>query len=133
MTAALSQAVQSWTDVYSHSSLLRTLVGFAHVAGLVGGGGAAIAADRATLKATRSGALVGRDELNAIHTTHRVVVVGLAAVILSGVLLFAADVETYSVSRIFWVKMGMVTAHCWCGSDATAACRTRDSGARFGG
>ena len=109
MTAALSQAVQSWTDVYSHSSLLRTLVGFVHVAGLVGGGGAAIAADRATLKATR-GALVGRDELTAIHTTHRVVVAGLAAVILSGVLLFAADVDTYSVSRIFWVKMGMVGA-----------------------
>ena len=110
MTAALSQAVQSWTDVYSHSSVLRTLVGFVHVAGLVGGGGAAIAADRATLKATRRGALVGRNELTAIHTTHRVVVAGLAAVILSGVMLFAADVETYSVSRIFWVKMGMVAA-----------------------
>jgi len=110
MPAALSQAVQSWTDVYSHSSLLRTLVSFVHVAGLVGGGGAAIAADRATLKATHRGTLVGRDELDAIHTTHRVVVAGLVAVILSGVLLFAADVDTYSVSRIFWMKMGMVAA-----------------------
>ena len=110
MTAALSQAVQTWTDAYSHSALLRTLVAFVHVAGLVAGGGAAIAADRATLRATRRGPIVGRDELDAIHTTHRVVVAGLAAVILSGILLFAADVETYSVSRIFWVKMGMVAA-----------------------
>jgi hypothetical protein len=110
MPAVISHAVQSWTDVYSHTAFLRTLVAFAHVAGLVTGGGAAIAADRATLKATRRGQVVGRDQLDAIHNTHRVVIAGLAAVILSGVLLFAADVETYSVSRVFWMKMGMVAA-----------------------
>ena len=74
MPAVISQAVQSWTDVYSHTAFLRTLVAFAHVAGLVTGGGAAIAADRATLKATRRGQVVGRDQLDAIHNTHRVVI-----------------------------------------------------------
>ena len=110
MPAALAQIVQAWTDLYSHTALLRTLLAFVHIAGLVAGGGAAIAADRATLRATRGGQLVGRDQLDAIHNTHRIVIAGLAAVIASGVLLFAADVETYSVSRIFWLKMGMVAA-----------------------
>jgi hypothetical protein len=110
MPTLLSHAVQSWNDLYSHTALVRTLVAFVHVGGLVGGGGAAIAADRATLKATRRGQVLGRDQLDAIHNTHRVVIAGLVAVIVSGILLFAADVDTYSVSRVFWLKMGMVAA-----------------------
>src|SRR5512141_241365 len=110
MPAALAQIVHSWTDLYSHTALLRTLVGFVHIAGLVSGGGAAIAADRATLTATRRGQLVGRDRLDAIHNTHRIVIAGLAAVIVSGVLLFAADVETYGVSRISWMNMRTLPA-----------------------
>ena len=35
---------------------------------------------------------------------------GLAAVIVSGVLLFAADIDTYAPSKLFWIKMGMVAA-----------------------
>ena len=80
-----------------------------HVAGLVGGGGAAIVADRATLMATRHG-LLSRGQLDAIHNTHRVVVLGLAGVIVSGILLFAADLETYAPSKVFWLKMAMVAA-----------------------
>jgi len=108
MPAVLSHAVTWWAALYSGSAVLRTVVAFFHVAGLVGGGGAAIAADRATLKATRRGLAVTRQQLAAIHNTHRVVIVGLAAVIVSGVLLFGADVGTYAVSRLFWLKMGMV-------------------------
>jgi uncharacterized membrane protein len=110
MPTVLAHAVQGWTDLYSHTALVRTLVAFAHVAGLVAGGGAAIAADRATLKATRRGQLVAREQLDAIHNTHRVVIAGLVTVIVSGILLFAADVDTYSSSRVFWLKMGMVAA-----------------------
>jgi hypothetical protein len=90
--------------------MLRTLVSFVHVAGLVGGGGAAIAADRATLSATRSVASLRRDQIDLIHRAHRMVVAGLAAVIGSGLLLFAADTGTYAPSKIFWIKMGMVAA-----------------------
>lgn len=64
--------------------------------------------DRATLRATRRGLAVTRQQIAAIHNTHRVVIVGLAAVIVSGVLLFGADVATYAVSKLFWLKMGMV-------------------------
>jgi hypothetical protein len=110
MPVAVSHAVAWWAAHYSGSAVLRTFVAFFHVAGLVGGGGAAIAADRATLRATRRGLAVTRQQLVAIHNTHRAVVVGLAAVIASGVLLFAADVDTYAVSKLFWTKMAMVAA-----------------------
>ena len=51
---------------------------------------------------------VTRQQIAAIHNTHRVVILGLAGVIVSGVLLFAADVETYAASKLFWLKMVMV-------------------------
>src|SRR5262252_2491713 len=107
MPALVTHAVGWWAAVYSGSAVLRTFVSFFHVAGLVGGGGAAIAADRATLRATRRGLVVTRQQLVAIHNTHRAVIIGLAAVIVSGVLLFAADVPTYAPSKLFWIKMAM--------------------------
>src|SRR3954452_5298363 len=110
MPAFVAHLVGGWAALYSGSAVLRTLVAFVHVAGLVSGGGAAVAADRATLKATRKGALVTREQIASIHNTHRIVIAGLAAVIVSGVLLFAADVDTYAPSRLFWLKMGMVAA-----------------------
>ena len=108
--SSLAHFVAAWSALYSNSAAVRTLVAFVHIAGLVGGGGAAIAADRATLLATRRGALVARLQLDSIHQTHRIVVFGLAAVIVSGLLLFAADVDTYAVSKVFWLKMAMVAA-----------------------
>ena len=110
MAAVVTHAVAAWSSIYSGSPLLRTLVAFVHVAGLVGGGGAAVAADRATLKATSRGRAITRAQIDAIHNTHRIVIAGLAAVIGSGVLLFAADVSTYAPSKLFWTKMVMVGA-----------------------
>ena len=108
MNSLVAHFVDAWSTLYSNSAALRTLVAFVHIAGLVGGGGAAIAADRATLLATRRGAVVARNQLLSIHHTHRIVVLGLAAVIVSGLLLFAADIDTYAVSKVFWLKMAMV-------------------------
>lgn len=110
MPSALSHLVASWSAVYSGSPVLRTLVAFVHIGGLVGGGGAAVAADRATLKATRKGCVVSCEQLDAIHNTHRIVIAGLVGVIISGILLFAADVSTYAPSKLFWIKMTMVAA-----------------------
>lgn len=110
MPAFVPHLVAAWAAFYSGSGFLRTLVAFVHVAGLVGGGGAAVAADRATLLATRKGSMVQREQIDGINNTHRVVLIGLAGVIVSGVLLFAADVATYAPSRLFWIKMVMVAA-----------------------
>ena len=110
MLGFISHLVAWWAAFYSGSAVMRTLVSFVHFAGLVGGGGAAISADRATLKATRRGRPVTRGQIDAIHHTHRVVILGLAGVIVSGVLLFAGDVATYAPSKLFWLKMVMVAA-----------------------
>src|SRR6478672_9428569 len=108
MPSFVPHLVGWWAAFYSGSAVMRTLVSFVHIAGLVSGGGAAVAADRATLSATRRGLAVTREQIERIHHTHRIVVFGLASVIASGVLLFAADVATYAPSKLFWLKMGMV-------------------------
>jgi hypothetical protein len=110
MPAFLTHPVAAWAAFYSGSAVARTLVAFVHIAGLVGGGGAAVVADRATLRATRRGRVVTREQIDAIHHTHRVVIIGLASLIVSGVLLFAGDVSTYAFSKLFWIKMTMVAA-----------------------
>ena len=81
-----------------------------HIGGLVAGGGGAITVDLATITAarTRSSTLVA--QLNLLKRTHVVVILGLIALVVSGVLLFAADVDTFISSRIFWMKMGLMVA-----------------------
>ena len=110
MPVFVTHLVGSWAALYSGSAVVRTLVAFVHVGGLVGGGGAAISADRATLKATRRG-LPSRATRSTPSTTRTASsILGLAGVIASGVLLFAADVSTYAPSKLFWLKMLMVAA-----------------------
>ena len=110
MTDLLARSVEWWTALYSNHAVLRTVVVFAHVGGLLGGGGCAIAADRATLMlSTRDVGLVSA-HLASIRRAHRVVVGGLIAICISGVLLLAADLETYLASGIFWTKMSLVGA-----------------------
>jgi hypothetical protein len=100
--------IESFSSLYGSHAALRTAVEFTHIAGLVLGGGCAIAADLATLTAARDGSAARATELQLLTRTHRLVVVGLAALFGSGLLLLAADLETYWYSRIFWLKMGLV-------------------------
>lgn len=99
-----------WAAVYADSAPLRTVVEFAHVAGLVAGGGTAIAADRLTLKAARRDERAREQQIRHIENVHRVVLAGLVFVVVSGLLLFLADVDTYLYSKIFWLKMAAVIA-----------------------
>jgi hypothetical protein len=105
MEAVIRHGVEAWAALFSNSAVLRTLIDFIHVGGLLGAGGAAIAADRATIRAARADAAARAAHLRAIHTTHRFVLGGLMAVIVSGILLFAADADTFLYSRVFWLKM----------------------------
>lgn len=99
-----------WSSVYSDSAGLRTAVGFAHVAGLLAGGGCAIAADRMTILAKRWDVAERRSHLRTLRHTHEMVIAGLVVVIASGLLLFAADPGTFLHSRVFWIKMALVVA-----------------------
>ena len=110
VTGLLSRSVDWWTAIYSNHAGLRTLVAFAHVGGLVGGGGCAIAADRATLLLTHTDPEPWDAHLATIRRAHRIVVIGLALIFISGVLLAAADLPTYLESKVFWTKMALVGA-----------------------
>jgi hypothetical protein len=105
---ALPNLVVDWGSFYANHAAVRTTVVFAHIGGLVTAGGAAMTADRGLLSASRKDEAVRRAQLAATRNTHNVVLAGLAAVVLSGALLFASDVDTFLSSRVFWTKMALV-------------------------
>jgi uncharacterized membrane protein len=106
---ALRDLATEWGSFYSNHAVLRTLVAFAHIGGLVVAGGAAMVADRAVLASVRRGDELEREALLvSVRNTHAVVLTGLIAVMASGVLLFAADLDTYLASRLFWIKMALI-------------------------
>jgi hypothetical protein len=78
----LSQLLESWVSLYANHAALRTGIEFLHIVGLL--------------------------PLHLLKKTHRLVVLGLVALALSGLLLFGADIETFVYSRIFWLKMGLM-------------------------
>lgn len=104
--ASFVSLVQPWADYYSDSHLAQTLVTFAHIGGLVVGGGTAIAADRATLRMASD--VDRRRHLLDVSQAHRLVITSLAVVVISGLLLFTSDLETHWGSPIFWTKMALV-------------------------
>jgi len=97
-----------WSATYSDSAVTRTIVEFAHVAGLILGAGAAIAADRMTLLARRWTIAERHAHLRTLNHTHEIVAVGLAILFVSGVLLVAADPGTFLHSKLFWTKMSLI-------------------------
>lgn len=104
----MAALLASWESIYANSAVLRTLIAFAHIAGLVAGGGAAIVADRAALGIRRRPLGERTAVLAGIRNTHRVVIAGLAAIVVSGALLLAADSETFLHSWVFWTKMALM-------------------------
>jgi hypothetical protein len=111
IVGALARLAEPWREVYSNATPVSTAVLFAHLAALVVGGGLAIAADRATLRAARAtvgGAEARARQLAELAGAHRTVVGSLAVAAASGALLFLADVEEYAHSAVFWTKMALV-------------------------
>jgi hypothetical protein len=106
--AALVQLVEPWSQLYGDSKLLQTLVVFAHIAALVFAGGLAVTLDRATLRVAREDAGARTRQLDELGRAHRMVIAGLVLSVISGVLLFAADLETYYGSPIFWTKLALI-------------------------
>ena len=104
--SALVTLVEPWASFYSDSPLAQTLVTYAHIGGLVVGGGAAIAADRVTLRMASD--VDRRRHLLEIGRAHRLVLTSLAIVAVSGLLMFTSDLETYWASPVFWIKMALV-------------------------
>jgi len=110
MGALLERIVSStswWTDLYGSSSAVEVAVMFLHLGGMVAAGGMAFTLDRAVFRSARG--WPGREHLaRELHLSHGAVLLGLAAVFLSGLALTASDPEIFLVSWLFWAKMLVV-------------------------
>ena len=104
----LIHASEGWSRFYSDSKMVSTGVMYVHLAGLLLGGGAAVAADRETLKAAGEADPVRADHLVFLGTVHAIALTGLAMLAVSGVLMLLADLETFWDTRVFWIKMSLV-------------------------
>jgi hypothetical protein len=105
----LVAALQPWQSAYSNSKVIPAAVTSVHLVALLFGGGLAVAADRATLRVGRSGATDHATQLAELRAVHKPVLVALVVLFASGVLLAAADLETFITSPVFWAKLGLVT------------------------
>lgn len=90
--------VAGWAHLYNNSGAVSTAVTYVHFAGVLVGGGLALAADRDAF----------RPSATLDPQVHRWVVGALGFVLASGVLMFLADLDTYLTSTAFWVKMALL-------------------------
>jgi hypothetical protein len=99
---------EPWRRLYSHSTLVSTLVLFGHIGGLLAGGGLALAADRATLRVDVSDDAERARHLEELARLRTPVAAAFGVAAVSGALLFLADVEAFATSPIFWAKMLLI-------------------------
>jgi hypothetical protein len=109
LPAFLASAVASWADYYDRHHAVSVTVRYLHLVGLVVGGGTALAADRQILAAARSGPEQRSAVVTSLHAAHGVVVPALALMVTTGILMTAADADTFLASRLYWSKLGLVT------------------------
>ena len=107
-SSPLARLVEPWNSLYSDSKAVATTVMFFHLVPLLIAGGAALTADRATLRAARLSVDDRTRQLGELARTHAIVLIGLALSFVSGVLLFLSDVDEFLGSPWFWVKLGFV-------------------------
>ena len=97
-----------WNHAFGHSKLISGAVLGVHIMALFLGGGLAVAADRMTLRIAAGDVAGRRAQLREVTAVHPVVLVAIVLLFVSGVLLAAADVETFLPSPIFWIKLTLV-------------------------
>jgi hypothetical protein len=98
--------IARWAHLYNDHKAVSDAVTFAHFAGILLGGGVAVAADRAAIHHARESDLPFAAPLGG-HAVHRWVLLSLVLIVVSGMLMLLADVHTYVVEPLFWVKMGL--------------------------
>lgn len=96
---------QPWADYYSDHRAVSTAILTVHLLAMFVGGGIALATDRTILRVPANRPDAARQAATDMADTHRVVIGSLVLVILSGLLLFLADVTTFAGSAVYWGKM----------------------------
>ncbi|MBW3629844.1 MAG: hypothetical protein KY464_11170 [Gemmatimonadetes bacterium] len=110
LLTTLAGWLEPWATLHGDSVGLQTGVVFVHLAGLLIGGGGAVAEDLGTLRVARGDPARRGERLNLLGIAHRTVVFGLALSAATGALMLGADFEAMAGSAVFWVKMGLVAA-----------------------
>ena len=105
---ALVHAFAPWQSLYSNSKTVETAVTSTHLVAMLFGGGFAVAADRATLRAAGQDPDARRRVLHELGAVHRPVLIALAVLFVSGVALATADVGTFAKSPAFAAKLVLV-------------------------
>ena len=107
--ASLVQLFAPWQAIFSDSKVVDIGVTSVHLLAVLVGGGLAVSADRATLRALRGVSLERNRIIEDLAETHRPVLIALTVLFLSGLALATADVKTFLHSPVFLVKMSLVT------------------------
>jgi hypothetical protein len=128
MIATLSHALASWNSYYGNHQALSVSIRYVHLAAMLIGGGTALALDREIFGLRRS---APRDTTIArLNRAHSVVIGSIVFMVVSGLLMAGADVETYLASPTFWTKMALVAILLVNGAVLARAGRTTASGSR---
>ena len=104
----LATMLAPWQSLYSDSKVVSASVTGTHLLALLGSGGLALGADRSTLRALGAGPEARSRQLAELHAVHRPVLAALVILFLSGLLLAAADIDTFVASPVFWIKLALV-------------------------
>ncbi|MEP7118024.1 MAG: hypothetical protein ABI880_10600 [Acidobacteriota bacterium] len=101
--------IASWSSYYGNHQLVAVTVRYVHLASTLVGGGSAVVLDGKVLQAARADGATRLSVLRELRGSHRLIVPAFTLVALSGLLLTAADVDTFLASKLYWTKLGFVT------------------------
>ena len=104
---SVTSFLEWWSAYYGDHHAISITTRFMHLAGIVVGGGTAITADGAALRARRDWARRKDAVVAAMAEAHWVVVPSLGVIVATGLMMTAADTETFLNSRMFWSKMAL--------------------------
>ena len=103
-----SGLIARWAQLYSDQKMVSAGVTYVHLAGILLGGGLAVASDRASLQLDPDSSGNVSQQLDQLYQVHRLVLVGLGITITSGLLMLLADLQTFLPSILYWTKMSLV-------------------------
>ena len=106
--ATVDALAEPWQKLYAHSTIVATLVLFGHVAGLLVAGALTFSTEAGALRLDPADDGERRRYLRALSPSRGAMALALGVAMVSGVLLFLADLEAFAVSPVFWAKMLLV-------------------------
>jgi len=105
---SLAHLFAPWQALFADSKVVDIGVTSVHLLAVLIGGGLAVSADRATLRALRGASLERNRIIEDLAETHRPVLIALTVLFLSGLALATADIKTFAHSPVFLLKMSLV-------------------------